>query len=679
MSDKTTEHQTKATIGEDIEQLRLELASVSGATKLNHYYKISGMLQRIDAVESQAITEEGLRYAETLEPSGAVVEGMALLWIRIATSMIIRGNIEAAYDAIGKIDRLIDNLADNGTETKAMAKAENVRGLLADEQGRQVEAITCYEKALSISTRNGYLDDEYSSLVNIGNTYSGLEQYPQSIEMYLRALDAAERLDDLHLKGKVYNNMSIIYARIGDKERQMEFCNKAYTIYCKAGDLWGQSLALSNIAELYYGDKDFDSSYKYLLQAHECERNVGNLENFSVSLSKLADVCEILEKYDEAFEYITQAVEYALSSGSTQKYAITLADYSHFLRITDRCDIALETVNQALSICREHGHDALVSAILEEKYEILKKLELWREAAETAEQIVRNLEIVYDKQAKLQRDIIQTMFDLNNARDIAELERKRNEELAAKDKELRTQNKRLEILNEEKNELLRIVAHDLKNPLSAVNISAKMLRDMNPVSYEDKQELCKDILSSSERMSLLINDLLNIEELERGTLRFRHDRVNAAELAEAICRQNSLYAVSKNIKIHCNIRKDAVYFDADENRLRQVIENLLSNAIKFSPYDSSVAINISHTKDRGRITVRDHGPGITDADKERLFQKFARLSARPTGGEHSTGLGLAIVKKITDAMGGTVRCESEVGNGTEFIVELPLAAEVEDE
>lgn len=675
MSNENTEHQTKSTIGEDVEMLRSTLASVSGTTKLDHYYKISGMLQRINAAESLAVAEEGLRYAETLPPSNAVTECTALLWLRIAMSMLYRGNIEAVYDTLSKIDGLISN----GTETKATAKAENMRGLLADEQGRHVEAINRYENALLISTRNGYLEDEYGSLINIGNTYSQLGQYPQSLEMYLRALAVAERLDDLRSKGKVYNNMSIIYAHVGDKEHQLEFCNKAYAIYREAGDVWGQSLALANIAQWHYEEKNYNSAFEYFLLAHEREQDVGNLEHLPVSLSNLADVCEKLGNYDDAFKYIGQAVEFALSSGSTLKYAIALADYSHFLRITDRCEIALETVEQSLAICREYGYDTQISAILDEKFEILKKLELWREAAETAEQMVRDLEKVHERQAKLQRDIIQSMFELNNARDIAELERKRNEELATKDKELRIQNTRLEALNEEKNELLRIVAHDLKNPLSAVNISAKMLRDMDPISSEDKRELCEDILSSSERMSLLISDLLNIEELERGTLRFRHDRVNTAELVEAVCRQNNQYAATKNIKIHCNMGNNVVYIAADENRLRQVIENLLSNAIKFSPFNSSVAINISRTKRKGKITVNDHGPGITDMDKERLFQKFARLSAKPTGGEHSTGLGLAIVKKIVDAMDGTVRCESIVGVGTEFIVELPLAAGIDEE
>jgi signal transduction histidine kinase len=126
------------------------------------------------------------------------------------------------------------------------------------------------------------------------------------------------------------------------------------------------------------------------------------------------------------------------------------------------------------------------------------------------------------------------------------------------------------------------------------------------------------------------------------------------------------------------------------------VDNLISNAIKYSPHGKNVIVRIAvadaphdegqrkklHTPRSAyrstsssviRFEVRDEGPGLTDDDKLKLFGKFARLSAQPTGGEHSTGLGLSIVKKMVDAMDGSVYCESTLGKGSAFFVELPVA------
>jgi signal transduction histidine kinase len=104
----------------------------------------------------------------------------------------------------------------------------------------------------------------------------------------------------------------------------------------------------------------------------------------------------------------------------------------------------------------------------------------------------------------------------------------------------------------------------------------------------------------------------------------------------------------------------------------EILENLLSNAVKYSPYGAKVIVASSVQNSFASVSVQDEGPGISDDDRERLFQRFARLSAKPTGGEHSTGLGLYIVKRLTEMLGGTVVCNSEPGKGAEFTVSLPL-------
>ncbi len=112
---------------------------------------------------------------------------------------------------------------------------------------------------------------------------------------------------------------------------------------------------------------------------------------------------------------------------------------------------------------------------------------------------------------------------------------------------------------------------------------------------------------------------------------------------------------------------------ADANVMLQVFENLLSNAIKYSPPGKSIFVRLRRAVTGIRCEVQDEGPGLNAEDQRKLFGKFARLSAKPTGGEHATGLGLSIVKRMVEAMDGKVSCESEPGHGATFIVEFPRA------
>ncbi len=110
----------------------------------------------------------------------------------------------------------------------------------------------------------------------------------------------------------------------------------------------------------------------------------------------------------------------------------------------------------------------------------------------------------------------------------------------------------------------------------------------------------------------------------------------------------------------------------DKSAVNQILDNLVSNALKFSLPGKKVTLSVKQNEGKVRFEVQDEGPGLKEKDKTKLFSKFARLSAIPTAKESSTGLGLYIVKRLTTAMNGMIWCESEFGNGANFIVELPF-------
>jgi signal transduction histidine kinase len=242
------------------------------------------------------------------------------------------------------------------------------------------------------------------------------------------------------------------------------------------------------------------------------------------------------------------------------------------------------------------------------------------------------------------------------------------------EREVNERTKELRKINEEKNEILALVAHDLKNPLSNIKMLARMLKESTDFSPGDIEEFSGDMLSQSERMFDLIQNLLDVNALEKGKIKLDPERFQLGFIVEGALDSYREAAAAKNIRLHFDRGAgvpNLVY--ADRNASMQVIDNLISNAIKYSPYDKNVYIGIESGESEVLFRVRDEGPGISEEDQKKLFANFSRLSAKPTGGEHSTGLGLSIVKKLIELMDGRVWCESALGKGAEFIAAFPAA------
>lgn len=233
-------------------------------------------------------------------------------------------------------------------------------------------------------------------------------------------------------------------------------------------------------------------------------------------------------------------------------------------------------------------------------------------------------------------------------------------------------NERLAEANRQLNELIQMAVHDLKNPLHGLRMAHEMLQSMNGASAEaDRLGLLNGNIAAIDRMTALITNLLQLNELEQGAIHSHPEVLDVRNLLEGVIRDYRLRAEAKHITLMTSSNADTVIWSLDSKLFEQVLDNLLSNAIKYSPLGGVVLVRLASDSSSLRIEIQDEGAGVSPEDMKKLFGKFVRLSARPTGGEHSTGLGLSIVKKMVEAMNGKVWCESENGKGATFIVELP--------
>jgi signal transduction histidine kinase len=243
--------------------------------------------------------------------------------------------------------------------------------------------------------------------------------------------------------------------------------------------------------------------------------------------------------------------------------------------------------------------------------------------------------------------------------------------IALKNEQLEKRNNHLVILDEEKNNLIKILAHDLRTPINHVQGLAQVFLLSNESLADDQKMIIERINQAAMRLNTMISNILDIDSIENSRVKILMDEVVVAPLLSQVVKSFEKEAARKDIDLSFIAAKTDLRMRGDTLFLIQIFENLLTNAIKFSAKGKQVEVVLQEHPGMLRVSIKDSGPGLTAEDQQLLFRKFQRLSAKPTDGEHSTGLGLFIVKKYVDLMKGRVWSESEFGSGATFIVEFP--------
>ena len=237
--------------------------------------------------------------------------------------------------------------------------------------------------------------------------------------------------------------------------------------------------------------------------------------------------------------------------------------------------------------------------------------------------------------------------------------------------ELKQARQRLREMNDEKNEFMGIAAHDLRSPLTALKGYLEMIADEPEMERGEVLRLVTQMIAASKRIVEMVEQLLNANAIECGEIKVRLEPCDLGEVMTGVVDSFRARAAAKEQIIRLELPTGAHRVMADVNLLVQVMENLISNAVKDSPPGKSIHVRLKPTPEGLCCEVQDEGPGLSSEDLKRLFGKFARLTAKPTGGEPSVGLGLSIVKRMVEQMQGRVWCESELGQGAKFTVCLP--------
>lgn len=243
------------------------------------------------------------------------------------------------------------------------------------------------------------------------------------------------------------------------------------------------------------------------------------------------------------------------------------------------------------------------------------------------------------------------------------------EKLASSFSEIQLRNAELLQLNTEKNALIDLVAHDLRNPLTSSRCAVEMLRD-DPAGLSTDQADCVRLIDNAlGRMRNIVNQILDVEVIESHQLRVNLQPIDFSLILKEVTDGLMGFAQQKGIAI-VSVGKQVTGV-SDRSFVTQIFDNLISNAIKYSPFGAAIVLNLSANPGIIRFEVQDQGPGIDPAELPTLFSRYQRGKVNPTAGESSLGLGLSIVKKLVTVLHGEVLCESSPGKGSRFVVLFP--------
>jgi len=519
-------------------------------------------------------------------------------------------------------------------------------------------ALPVYEK-LKDGTREAYC------CLILAKAYAEVGDTSKLGEFLFRGLEKSIAEKDLLLQHKFYNNAANYYQNIAiDMDKAIEFVKISSEIATEIKDDYGVCATNCNLGIMYANTGEFAKAMEHLKIAEEINANGLNDETLRCyNIMYIGTVYWKQKKYDIALECFEQVVSLAIKNNYWGVYGECVTAMAQTYEALGRYDEAIKLNKSAIEILREKKMFRLLIAIYSNFSDLLKNLERYEEALHYQELF---------RSTRIEHLSLMNKKNIENVKIVSHLHesQKESEILKEKNSELHEINRQLVEIDIEKNDFLGVVVHDLKNPLTnIILIAGNLKRNFLKLSPEKKISSMEKIYLTAQRMLEIIDNLLDINKIEAGNISLHPQDINVKLLLENIISEFDTYSSQKNIKVNLHGETNAELLNNDAIVLKEILVNLISNALKYSNKDSEV--NIRFYKNEGDKTIfeiSDNGLGIKEEEKSKVFQKFARISNKPTAGENSTGLGLSIVKKLTALAGGEISFESEYGRGTTFIL-----------
>lgn len=585
-------------------------------------------------------------------------------------------NAGRACQKLGDLDRALELHREAlsirqevGDEEGVCTSLMNI-GFVHGDRRDYPEALDMFQQVESLAREHGQHDIHRSVLINIATVYEMFGEYGEAAGYIQRSLeipDSQTKQDEVELTAR----LATLYAEMGRTEDAIAIATEALENSDAASFENIRAYILGCRSQAYVENNELEKALEDLDEAIEIEERLGNEKELRPLRGNKGSVLHLLGRVEEAYQILQECynslekIKDPLNSALAQMRIVRiLVDKTADLYNLDRASLIVEDAFEKL---KRVGARKDIISVLKLRAQISRQKNSHEEYAENIEEAHRlELELL-SGEAQTKVSIMETSRRL-------ELARKEQELITAQNSELEQLNQHLAQLNAEKNELLGIAAHDLKNPLAAIAMQTSLLeQNVAQQDAETTRRMLAEVRERIQGMINLITRILDVNAIEAnmdGMELYRFDLAVAVKRVVEGCEPEGVRK-----KIDLVYESTPVVIMGDRPSLMQVAENLIGNALKYTPIGGSVEVSVRREKESAVLEVCDSGPGIPEEEIPHLFEPYSRLSTRPTGGETQTGLGLAIVKRLSQAMGGEVTYPPASGEGSRFVVSFPLPEE----
>lgn len=672
------------------------------------------------------------REAESLARSINDNPGLANSFTSIGITYAGTGAWVRALNHFLKALQLKEELGDQQGMAALLSNIGVLHGKLNDEE----RALRYHQRAAKYFQETSDVRGLSYSYNNIGVIHMDRGEYDKALQHFVASLDLKKDLRDVQGLASTHLNIGICYFLQGVLARAEENFQRAAELYTNIGDKTGQAETYLRMGMLQQARKQYPAALQLgeralalatAINARAVERNALKLcADANAALGNHAPALDYYRRHtalkdslfnEESSKIIndmTANYELAQREKSDKENELLKRDQQIKQMELERRAAQLKEQDQSIELLNKERTISALKLKEQEAQLITQRLEAEQRKDEIAllqkdrELLARDRAL---KDAELQRQVslrnsviigsfflVIILFLLGVSyrlkRRTALIFQQKSEELEAanadirkheellqdqaiqierKNEELTRQNAMLEQLNNEKNELLGIVSHDLRNPIGGILMVAEAMTEEGR-SPEYLRAKAQSIHETAGMVITLVRNLLDINRLESGRMQLDQLPIDVRPLLMQLVHAHARWAERKHIRIDVDLADDGTLILGDKGAMSQILDNLISNAIKYTALGSTILLRMRRADSRIVLEVWDEGEGMTEEDEERMYQKFAKLSAKPTGGESSTGLGLSIVKKLTETMGGAVNYRRREERGSVFTVDLPAAS-----
>lgn len=568
-----------------------------------------------------------------------------------------------------------EKLSQQSQDYHNLAKAYYLKGVA-------LKAMDQYDTSLVVLQKARFILIAFDDKIENGKTNRVIGEIFTAQKNFETAQEYFTKAEELFLSENYEIGLASVYSSIGVSlkeqaklEKSLEYHKKALEIQLKHNKDEDVSSSYNNIGIVYRRQGKLELAEENYKKAIEIDTKLGLESQLSGRLINLGAVYRLEKKYDKAIEILQKG--YKLAEKNEKRVWQRNAAGQLYLVYKDLKNDHLAL--KYLDIHRDINEDIFdldKTAQINELHLKLKSVNAQIELNKLGQKNQQNLQKL-ELQTKISRILIissimgslllaLSFYFFLRTRKAYRKVNKINGELKVKSDLIEYQNSQLKELNYEKNEIIRIVAHDLKAPLNQIHWLAELTEISGKLNSEQKDFIDK-MMFVSDKASKMVRKILDIDKIENETVNLTNTNLN--KLINSVLYQYSDEAEKKNIQLIFQESPETIV-KSDMEKLERVLENLVTNAIKFSPFNKPVRLKIETFPTFHQLIMEDQGPGFRDEDFKNLFKKFTKLSARPTNNESSSGLGLSIVKQICDKLNIKITVDKSYKKGARFILEF---------